>query len=98
MERVSRVYMLASRRNETLYTGSTTDLARRIWEHRIGALPGFTRDYGVTMLVWYEAYPRIVDAQEQAATAAPFSLTPFLTAEGAPTRMAVLDRPPCDAP
>jgi putative endonuclease len=63
MERRSHVYMLASRRNGTLYTGSTIDLARRIYEHRTGAMPGFTRDYGVTMLVWYEEYPRINDAR-----------------------------------
>ena len=63
MERRSHVYMLASRRNGTLYTGSTIDLARRIYEHRTGAMPGFTRDYGVTMLVWYEEYSRIIDAR-----------------------------------
>jgi len=63
MERRSHVYMLASRRNGTLYTGSTIDLARRIHEHRTGAMPGFTRDYGVTMLVWYEEYPRVIDAR-----------------------------------
>ena len=50
------VYILASRRNGTLYVGMTDDLARRAWEHRIGAVAGFTRRYGVTMLVWYEAH------------------------------------------
>ena len=34
----------------------TDDLARRTWEHRIGAVPGFTKTYGVTMLVWYEVH------------------------------------------
>jgi len=46
------VYVLASRRNGTLYIG----MIRRIWEHRIGAVPGFTRKYGVKMLVWYEQH------------------------------------------
>jgi putative endonuclease len=57
--------MLASQRNGTLYTGSTTDLARRVWEHRIGAVPGFTRDYGVTCLVWYEGCPEIGLARQR---------------------------------
>ena len=50
------VYMLASRRNGTLYIGMTDDLARRTWQHREGAIPGFTKTYGVTTLVWYEAH------------------------------------------
>jgi putative endonuclease len=49
------VYILASRRNGTLY-GMTDDLVRRVWEHQIGAVPGFTRKYGVKMLVWYEQH------------------------------------------
>jgi putative endonuclease len=47
---------LASRRNGTLYIGMTDDLARRMWEHRAGVVPGFTKQYGVTMLVWYEVH------------------------------------------
>ena len=50
------VYMLASRRNGTLYIGMTDDLVRRAWEHREGAVPGFTQKYGVKMLVWYEQH------------------------------------------
>jgi len=50
------VYILASRRNGTLYVGMTDDLIRRVWEHRIGAVPGFTRKYAVQMLVWYEQH------------------------------------------
>jgi putative endonuclease len=57
------VYILASKRNGTLYTGSTADLARRVYEHREGVLPGFTRNYGVTRLVWYEAFERTIDAR-----------------------------------
>lgn len=51
------VYLLASRRNGTLYAGMTDDWVRRIWQHRTGAISGFTSRYGVTMLVWYEAHP-----------------------------------------
>ena len=50
------VYILASRRNGTLYTGMTDDLVRRVWQHRTGAVPGFTNKYGVKMLVWYEQH------------------------------------------
>jgi putative endonuclease len=50
------VYILASRRNGTLYAGITDDLVRRIWQHRNGVIPGFTEKYGVKMLVWYELH------------------------------------------
>ncbi|QEL23130.1 GIY-YIG nuclease family protein [Bosea sp. F3-2] len=48
------VYLLASRRDGTLYLGVTRDLARRIQEHRSKIVPGFSRKYGVDRLVWYE--------------------------------------------
>src|SRR5262249_8384902 len=50
------VYILASKRNGTLYVGMTDELVRRVWQHRTGALPGFTRRYGVKTLVWYETH------------------------------------------
>ena len=50
------VYILASSRNGTLYIGMTDDLARRIWEHHSGEVPGFTKKYGVKTLVWYEMH------------------------------------------
>jgi putative endonuclease len=50
------VYLLASRRNGTLYCGVTSDLIRRVWEHRAHLVPGFTRDHGVTLLVWFEQH------------------------------------------
>jgi putative endonuclease len=50
------VYILASKRNGTLYTGMTDDLVRRVWQHREGLIPGFTKEYGVTSLVWYEQH------------------------------------------
>ena len=49
-------YILASGRNGTLYVGSTDDLGRRVWEHRTGAIPGFTKRHGVKTLVWFEAH------------------------------------------
>jgi len=48
------VYILASKRNGTLYVGMTDDLSRRVWEHRTGVFPGFTSKYGVKTLVWFE--------------------------------------------
>lgn len=50
------VYFLASQRNGTLYIGMTDDLVRRVWQHREGVLPGFTKDYDVKLLVWYEQH------------------------------------------
>jgi putative endonuclease len=50
------VYILASHRNGTLYIGSTEDLATRIEQHRAGAVPSFTKRYGVLTLVWFEVH------------------------------------------
>ena len=50
------VYIMASRKNGTLYTGVTSNLIQRIHEHREGMMPGFTRDHGVTRLVWFEQH------------------------------------------
>jgi putative endonuclease len=50
------VYILASKRNGTLYIGVTSDLAKRIWEHRNGMVEGFTKRYSVHHLVWYELH------------------------------------------
>src|SRR6185295_19452612 len=49
-------YILASKRNGTLYTGVTSALAQRVWEHREELFEGFTKDYGVKMLVYYEIH------------------------------------------
>jgi putative endonuclease len=54
MDKSGCVYILASQRNGTLYIGVTSDLPSRIYEHRIGAVPGFTRKYGCKTLVWYQ--------------------------------------------
>ena len=65
MERDSYVYILASQRNGTLYVGVTADLSRRVYEHRTGIIPGFTKTYGVTRLVWYELHGDITEAIAQ---------------------------------
>jgi putative endonuclease len=48
------MYLLASQRNGTLYVGVTSDLVQRIWQHKNDLAEGFTKRYGVHMLVWYE--------------------------------------------
>jgi len=50
------VYIMANKRNGTLYTGVTSDLVRRSYEHRVGSIPGFSSQYGCKQLVWYELY------------------------------------------
>jgi len=58
----SFVYIMASGRNGTLYTGVTTNLTRRVWEHREGIVPGFTERYGVKFLVWFEEHSEVTQA------------------------------------
>jgi putative endonuclease len=50
------VYLLSSGPFGTLYVGMTADLAKRVWEHKAKAIPGFTAKYGVDRLVWYEPH------------------------------------------
>ena len=50
------VYILASRRDGAIYVGVTNDIVRRVYEHRIKTVPGFTSKYNITQLVWYEVY------------------------------------------
>ncbi len=56
------VYILASQRNGTLYVGATSDLARRVFEHKEEAIEGFTKDHGVHNLVFYEFHETMNDA------------------------------------
>ena len=56
------VYILASRRNGTLYVGVTADLFKRIWEHKADLIEGFTRQHGVHLLVWYELHESMESA------------------------------------
>jgi putative endonuclease len=56
------VYILASRYHGTLYIGVTSDLIKRVWEHKIDAVDGFTKRYGVHDLVWYELHGSMHEA------------------------------------
>ena len=56
------VYLLASKRNGTLYLGVTGDLANRTWQHKNDLIEGFTKKYGVHLLVWFEEFGDIGDA------------------------------------
>lgn len=55
-------YLLASRKHGTLYAGVTSHIEKRMWEHREGIIPGFTKRYGVKRLVYLEVYDDIVEA------------------------------------
>jgi len=56
------VYILASGRYGTLYTGVTSELVERVWEHKNGFVPGFTEKHSVKVLVWYEQHDSIMEA------------------------------------
>ena len=62
MVRQPAVYVLASKRNGTLYIGVTNDLQRRVWEHKNDLVEGFTKRYGVHRLIYYELYEDMVSA------------------------------------
>ena len=62
MNKQPAVYILASKRNGTLYIGVTSDLIKRIWEHRNNMVEGFTRRYDVHRLVWYELHESMESA------------------------------------
>ena len=53
------VYLLASKPYGTLYIGVTSDLAKRVYEHKSKAVPGFTARYGIDRLVWFEAHASV---------------------------------------
>ena len=57
-----KTYILASKRNGTLYIGMTNDLSRRVWEHREGLIPGFTKKYRVKRLVYFEMFEDVYAA------------------------------------
>ena len=62
------VYLLASGKRGTLYIGVTNDIARRVYEHRTGAVPGFTARHDVKRLVWYEPHDSIEAAIQREKT------------------------------
>ena len=59
------VYILASRKDGAIYVGVTNDVVRRIYEHRIKAVPSFTSRYNITRLVWFEIYDDPVSANSR---------------------------------
>ncbi len=56
------VYILANKRNGTLYIGVTSNLVQRVWQHKNDFVPGFSRRYGTHALVWYESHERMENA------------------------------------
>ncbi|HEY1145315.1 MAG TPA: GIY-YIG nuclease family protein [Allosphingosinicella sp.] len=65
MEKSGYVYIMASRRNGTLYIGVTSDLPKRAWEHRNGVIGGFTKRYGCKRLVWFQAFESLDEARRR---------------------------------
>lgn len=62
MDKQYYVYMLASKRNGTLYIGVTSDLVKRVWQHKNKITIGFTHKYNVDKLVYYEIFSYVGDA------------------------------------
>jgi putative endonuclease len=62
MTKLPAVYILTSRKYGTLYVGVTSDLIRRIWEHKNDSVESFTKRYGVHTLVWYEQHETMESA------------------------------------
>jgi putative endonuclease len=62
MEKQYFVYILASKRHGTLYIGMTSNLIRRVWQHKNEIIDGFTKEYGVKQLVYFEVYGHVEDA------------------------------------
>lgn len=59
------VYIMASKRNGTLYIGVTSDLQQRIWQHREGIIEGYSKRYGCKMLVWYSPFDDLQEARRK---------------------------------
>jgi len=65
MDKPGFVYIMASQRNGTIYLGVTSDLAKRVTEHRQAIVPGFTKKHRCHLLVWYEAHDSIEAARQR---------------------------------
>ena len=59
------VYIMASGKNGTIHTGVTSDLVKRVHEHREGQVGGFTKTYGCNLLVWFEGHDDLQDARRR---------------------------------
>ena len=64
------VYIMANRKYGTIYIGVTSDLIARVYQHREGLVPGFTKRYGCKLLVWYEAFDDLQRARQRDRTVA----------------------------
>lgn len=64
-DKIPCIYIIASKRNGTLYTGVTSDLQRRIEEHKSNKIKGFTQKYNAHTLVYYEVFEKMMDAIER---------------------------------
>ena len=62
MNKQPAAYILASKRNGTLYIGVTSNLVKRGWEHKNDMVEGFTKRYKIRRLVWIETHSRMIDA------------------------------------
>ena len=65
MEKAGYVYIMASRRNGTIYIGVTSDLPKRVWEHRGGIIRGFTKKHGCKLPVWFQAFDSLDSARHR---------------------------------
>ena len=65
MNKPGYLYLMASGRNGTTYLGVTSDLLKRVWQHRNEVIDGFSKKYGCTRLVWYEAFDDIQQARQR---------------------------------
>lgn len=65
MEKPGFVYIMTNKRNGTLYIGSTSNLIQRVWQHREGVVDGFTKQHGLTRLVWFQAFDLIESARHR---------------------------------
>ncbi|MGK2740447.1 GIY-YIG nuclease family protein [Tepidicaulis sp. LMO-SS28] len=68
MSRAYYVYILATAKRGTLYTGVTNDIVRRVYEHKTGAADGFTKRYGVKQLVWFDETGDVLAAIQREKT------------------------------
>ena len=59
------VYIMANRKNGTIYIGVTNDLVKRVFDHREGLVAGFTRRYGCKLLVWFETFDDLQEARKR---------------------------------
>lgn len=67
-EGIIAVYIMASAKHGTLYIGVTSNLTRRVREHREGLIPGFTKTYGCKRLVWWQSFERMTSAIQREKT------------------------------